>query len=285
MKISITLPSIYPESLERCLNNIKDNTYYKYEVIVVSPFALKLKNVIWIEETERRGCAFAHHVAAERSTGKFLTAFADDFTYRKNWDKFAVDDLLSRERHWPDNYVLGLRFEHQQHIGTNFGIYYPYFPFMRRSNLASCGWIGREYRYGFGDSDFGMRVWDAGGRCEFSREGLISPTPDDDRKGSAIQYSQEDIKLFVNRWSSKYGNLWNTEDIRQFNSDISLNQYPTVMDQRTIFYNKPDLYQALASGSNTDEAREIAMSSQQKENLFRRLTSSARRNFRKRADV
>ena len=195
-KISITIPSLYPDALGRTMDNIEDVTTGDYEVIVVSPFRFERENVVWVEETERKGCAAAHHIAAKAATGDFLVAFADDHVFVDGWDAVAIENFRRRESVFlqrgghssfePAPFCLGLRHTYPQHVGTEFGITYPYFPLLRRSAVDRVGWIGPDYRSGFGDSDLGMRVWEAGGRVEFSEEGLIVVTSDDGRKPGAL---------------------------------------------------------------------------------------------------
>jgi hypothetical protein len=240
VKISITLPSIYPEALRRSLANIRDTTRNEYEVIVVSPFRVESPSIVWIEETERRGCAFAHDVAARRATGEFITAFADDWLYVDGWDEKILPDFLERECQWADEYLMGLRYDGGL-VGTVFGIYYANFPFMRRSNLDRYGWIGPEYRLGFGDSDLSLRVWHRGGRCEFSRERVLDNAEDDRmRKKTIALFAPEDLALFVSRWAPIYGKGLKTDNLRDFNLDVCPEIIEGMGDQRTIYRNGPD---------------------------------------------
>jgi glycosyltransferase involved in cell wall biosynthesis len=239
MKVSITLPSIYPEALDRALQNIEATTRTDHEVIVVSPFRVDRSNVVWVEEKERRGCNFAHDMAARKATGDFITAFVDDVLYVDDWDERIISDFIEREKILDGNNVLGLRFSGQRHVGTVFGIYYPYFPFMRRSNLQKFGWLGPEYRLGFGDADLGMRVWHRGGRCEFSRESVLIVTEDDRRKGETL-FAPEDLVLFTSRWANVYGRDWKIAALRDFNLDVVPEDIPNALAERTIFHNRPD---------------------------------------------
>lgn len=224
LKTSITLPSIYPKSLSQALANIRETTFGECEIIVVSPFEVTGPDVIWVPEKERRGCAYAHARAAERATGDFLLAFADDHRLMEGWDATAARDLAASEKKWgSDIGAIGLRFVNSNLIGTVFGKYYPNFPFMRREVVRRIGWIGEDYQQGFGDCDLGMRIWDAGGWCEHSTRALILIHPDDSRKSGA-NYSQADLSLFVSRWGDKYGVGWETTHLRGFNRDIPLEE-------------------------------------------------------------
>lgn len=266
--ISITLPSIHQEACSRALANIAETTRGPYEAIVVSPFRPDGANVVWLREQVPQGCAYAHAMAAGRARGAYIVPFADDHEFVPDWSEIAIENFERRERrfdHQPrvmvairneDGHVLpmnsigpfalGLRGAHSGHIGTNWGTYYCYFPFMRLSDVHRVGWIGQDYQRGFGDSDLSMRVWSAGGRCEWSEQGLIRPTPDDHRKGddgartAGVGYTEADLRQFVDRWAPRYGCDWNIDDIDGFNVDLRPSEQDADLVQgNTIFCNHP----------------------------------------------
>src|ERR1039458_1140291 len=99
--ISITLPSLYPEALERALTNIECATRAPYQVIVVSPFevhrAVRGGELVWIKETRSTGCNAAHMAAFAQATGEFVTGWVDDHFYSDGWDVMARRDFEERE--------------------------------------------------------------------------------------------------------------------------------------------------------------------------------------------
>jgi hypothetical protein len=246
-KISITLPSIYPVALQSVLASIRSTTRNPYEVIVVSPFRVDEPNVIWVEENERKGCAFAHDVAARHATGEFITAFADDWRYVDGWDEAILPEFLDREQKARGKYLMGLRYDHWNLVGTVFGIYYANFPFMRRSNIERYGWIGPEFKLGFGDADLSLRVWHRGGRCEFSTEKVLRITEEDgERKKTVAIFRPEDLATFTSRWVPVYGAGIKTAEIRDFNLDVCPELIDGCITERTIFGNSPKFVGELA---------------------------------------
>lgn len=257
--ISITLPSIYPAALTRTLRNIEATTRGPYEVIVVSqePPSFAPLTVCWLQEYQPRGCAYAHSRAAAHAIGDYLVPFADDHEFVAGWDEIVMRNFTRRAP--PDRpFALGLRGAHSGHVGTNFGLYYPYFPMMRRADVRNLGWINPDYEAGFGDSDLAMRVWHAGGRCEWSDEGLLRPTQEDKRKEieapaisesrrPAAAYTEADLALFSDRWGSIYGVGWPPNvppeyrpwKIDEFNVDILPEENAALCSGNTVIHNDP----------------------------------------------
>jgi hypothetical protein len=247
--ISITLPSLYPEACAAALRNIRSTTRGSYEVIVVSPFAPEdaiLSNILWLREAQgqQQGCAFAHEDASRYARGEYIVPFADDHAFVDGWDEKVIAEYKARSCSTPNTFVLGLRGTHSAHIGTNFGIYYPYFPFMSCADMREVGFIGGAYRRGFGDSDLAMRVWDSGGRCEFTEGFYLYPTAADKRKEGeggrpGGPYTEGDLKLFVERWAPKYGEGFDTSRIDGFNVDIRPYENPQFVVDNSIYYHHP----------------------------------------------
>lgn len=254
--ISITLPSIYPDALRRALDNIEDATRNPYRVIVSSPFepdrsAMRGGELVWLKEEKQTGCNAAHMAAVGHAGGEFVTAWVDDHLYMDGWDTSALANFEEREVDGP--FILGLRHLNPTHVGTEFGIYYAYFPVMRVEHLDRIGWLTDEYRIGFADSDLCLRVWDAGGRCEWSAEHLVVVHPDDQRKGTrpdGVMYHQHDMDLFLSRWAEKWGAGWDTSTLRNFNIDLTPERFPDLVHAsgRTFFRNDPSFKQIVGEG-------------------------------------
>lgn len=255
--ITVTLPSLYPDALVRVLNNLRDATRSKLQVLVVSPFAppVDFPGVEWIEEdrTRSNGCNAGHARALDSMTGDFVMPWVDDHLLSDGWDVDLLRDYVVREKLFHASapgkpFVVGLRHCWPHHVGTEFGVYYPYFPFLRRAYLDAVGWFDPAYKKGFADSDLALRVWSSGGRCEWSSRSLIVVHHDDDRKAGVV-FEQSDMDLFVERWAGKYGRGWQTGKIRDFNMDVVPEAIPSLASDRTIYQNEPGYrLRALAGG-------------------------------------
>ena len=256
--ISISLPSIYPELIGRTLRNIRDATRSPYEVILVSPEPAPAdcaENVVWIEEPPGTGtgCNAGHAAAWAHMRGEFVTPWVDDHYYVDGWDALAVANYERREREFhktsPDKpFALGLRHIWPHHVGTQFGIYYPYFPLVRRRYIERVGWYDPAYLKGFADGDLALRIWAGGGRCEWSDAGLIQVSMDDDNRKNGVMYAPSDMTLFVERWSPKYGAGWDTGDLRGFNIDFEPQVFPQLCDGNTAYLNEPRFREELVAG-------------------------------------
>lgn len=243
--ISITLPSLYPDSCARTLRNICDATRSPYEVILVSPFPppddLK-ENVTWIEEPAGTGtgCNAGHAAGFATARGEYLMPWVDDHFFLDGWDTIAIPTWQARSKAYDGKpFLLGLRHIFPHHVGTEFGIYYPYFPFAARAVFEMVGWFDPAYRAGFADSDLALRVWDAGGRCEWSDRALVHVHLEDDNRKGGVVFAGEDMTIFLSRWAEKYGQGWRTDHIRDFNIDIEPGAFPDLCVGNTVHYNTP----------------------------------------------
>ncbi len=261
--ISISLPSIYPDLVGRTLRNIRDATRSPYEVILVSPDpppADCAEHVTWIEEPvgTGTGCNAGHAAAWEHMTGDFVTPWVDDHLYVDGWDALAIANYERREAQfhrvspkpkdhlWP--FVLGLRHIWPHHIGTQWGIYYPYFPLVRREYIERVGWYDPAYAKGFADGDLALRIWAVGGRCEWSDNGLIQVDLEADNRKEGVMFSPSDLDLFVQRWAPRYGDGWDTSHIRGFNIDIEPYNFPKLALDNTVYYNHPEFREIVFAG-------------------------------------
>src|ERR1700676_1810419 len=132
--ISITLPSLDQDAALRTIEMLWFRTRGPYEVLLVGQFEIDLPHVISIPEGDARGCAYAHHVAAQHARGDYLLAFADDHELVDGWDEIALAEFVDRRGNFIP-FALGLRGVHSGHVGTDFGMYYPYFPLMTRADV------------------------------------------------------------------------------------------------------------------------------------------------------
>lgn len=259
-KITITLPSLYPDALRRALYNVQDATRTPHEVLVVSPVPppVTFPSTVWVRERPgmANGCNAGHARAyAAHATGDYIMPWVDDHLLADGWDVVTLRNYERREKAFHATapgkpFCLGLRHTWPLHVGTEFGIYYPYFPFSRRKYIEQVGWFDPAYKKGFADSDLAFRFWQAGGRCEWSDHALIVVHHDDDRKAGVV-FEQADMDLFVARWAPKYGAGWKTGKIRDFNMDIEPDNIPQLVDPsgRTVYQNEPAFRdRALASG-------------------------------------
>lgn len=244
MKLSVTLPSLFPELLQHSLPALYQAAPdgVELEILVVAPFKVQGPGIKWIQESEARGNCFAHHTAWRYATGDYVLTLSDDFMVAPGSLQSALEQVIAGEdRHFP--FSVGLH--HQAGIaGTVFGIYYPYFPLMsRRSVEAVGGYFSTDYAAHFGDVDLALRVWSGGGRCELCLEAGITGLVRQGNIPEAIHRSTariRDLETFVRRWKPVYGSGWKTTDIRDFNLDIPSALFPAILKERTIYLNHPD---------------------------------------------
>ncbi len=256
--ISISLPSIYPDLVGRTLRNIRDATRSEYEVILVSPEpppADCAEHVTWIEEPagSGTGCNAGHAAAWEHMKGEFVTPWVDDHLYVDGWSALAIANYERREKkfhakHPGKPFALGLRHIWPHHVGTQFGVYYPYFPLVRREYIEQVGWYDPAYLKGFADGDLALRIWSAGGRCEWTDAGLIQVDMVADNRKAGVMFEQSDMDLFVERWAPRYGDGWATSHIRDFNIDIEPYHFHALVEGNSIYQNHPGYRDEVLAG-------------------------------------
>ena len=225
MKISLTLPSLHPRTLNRTLHNVLDASQGDVEIVMVSPMSPPFydRRIKWVRESHPAGPNAAHALAFAEVTGDLVLAWVDDHLLVQNWDEIVRREFIAKEN--GSTLLYGMRQTEPSQIGTVFNLYYPYFPCMKTSAARAIGWFDGAYKRGFADCDLAMRVLDAGGVCEWSDEPLVIRHVDDRRKGDEIACANGDMELFLERWKGKYGCGWRTENLRDFNRDVGLREF------------------------------------------------------------
>ena len=239
MRVSITLPSLFPEQLAKTIDLIRARTpSVDLEIVVVSPFEVKGPNIVWVREEQAQGNVPAHRAAFAHTTGDFVLALSDDTELAPGWDTIALQNFHARERGQP-LFCLGLSLRTRT-VGTMFGIYYPFFPFARRSCFERIGYFAGPYKAHFADGDIGLRIWAAGGRCEFSEKPLVTlhdpPGRETSHKGKTMD---QDMAAFLALWAPKYGAGWKTNELRDFNLEIGPMEGMVFSRDHTIWFNDP----------------------------------------------
>ena len=245
MKLSLVLPSLFPNALHRTIRNLQATTRgVDYEILAVTPFEVAEEGrVRWIREDDPRGNIAANAAGYARASGDMVVALADDAILVDNWAEISLKRFLAREGARA-HFCLGL---HQMNfvLGAAFGIYFPFFPVVRSSTIRTVGgYYDLVYAARYGDPDLALRIWKAGGRCERTDVPLISRVP---REGSEAvdppaktgHSEKQDIATFAERWGSSYGRGWTFDSQGDFNLDIDAVFELVVGDECSIFVNDP----------------------------------------------
>lgn len=231
--ISITLPSLHREQLVSVVENITWTARTHPEVIIVSPFQpyqVPGSRIVWVREDEAKGVSAAHAAAFAAATGEFVIPWADDHYFTDGWDEVLVGEFKKREMETGIGglgaFALGPRFVvPHNNVETIFGRYYPCFPLMRRQTVVDVGgWLSPEFKVGFADPDLGMRVWEAGGRCEWSTARLLRPSQNNVRypgEGFETKF-KTDAALLVRKWFHLASDRWDLSDTSRYNVGIDL---------------------------------------------------------------
>lgn len=262
MKFSLTLPSLFPAALPDCLRNIFAATRdVEYEILIVSPFEVSGRNIRWIREETPAGNCRAHRMAFDCAAGDVVVALSDDVRLCSGWDRVCARHLMERQRDRP--LLVGLH-QTNRMVGTVFGVYYPFFPAgLRDAILSVGGYFSDDYKAHFGDPDLALRVWSAGGRCEFTTEPVIArierdagATPDRTHKETSLS---RDLSVFAAKWGPKFGAGWKTEALRDFNFDINPAMQLMLCRENSIYFNHPEFRTLIENYWSNIKAWDIEM--------------------------
>jgi hypothetical protein len=206
MTLSIILPSIHKHSLERMLDNIAETTVGKHEVVIVSPFYPPPYpgSTHWVHEGKRLGSSGAQAYGVTFADGHYVVALSDDvILLNKGWDidvlhNFHRREALKKER---GPLCLALRLD-AGGVNVMYGKAYPSLPFMRRADVDVVGWYDPIYFSRYGDNDLGLRIWEMGGRVEWTENAIVSVHPDNASNGMTVV--EDDRTKFLARWQHKF---------------------------------------------------------------------------------
>jgi len=204
-EISILLPSLRPQSVERVINEFTETNYdVDYEIVVVSPFHVKGKKVIWIkEDANRTGSVSATNVAHEHSTGIYVTYFSDDVHPTLGCLREMLDFMKSKP-----SIFLGA-FKMIRPSGGEIG------PFGAYNRLYACygcitnyainligGLFHPSFVYSWCDIDLSLRCWTNKGTVEICEKAQVIPIQIEDElyKKHRERYFERDAETFLEKW-------------------------------------------------------------------------------------
>ena len=244
MKISILLPSVFPDHVAKAIDMIHATSGdVDYEIVVVSPFEVNKPKVRWVHEAVPRGTVPAHAMAYQHASGEFVLGFSDDVGLLPGWASQALA-LYERRAAAHKPFLMGLHARNRI-VSTAFGLYYANFPFVQRTVLDQIGgYFYERYQAHFADPDLSLRVWAAGGRVEFSEKPLMIAEPEsgplrDPGKTRRFKSLAADMALFLSRWKDKFGAGWDTSHAHGFILDINPAIQLTTARDNTICMNTP----------------------------------------------
>lgn len=208
--LSVLFASTRPDYAEVALWNLHRSLQGEnYEIVCVAPFSISGQNVVSIIERESRGCYPAYRTALNASRGDVFAFFTDDMIATPGWAHRLSDELAAAEaRHFP--FVGGLCPVNWQYSHSIYGRYFANWPvFTRRTAEAVGEPFGDEFPHHFGDSDFALKVWQAGGYVGLLGNRTVFILMENPRRpSSAISDGanlQETFAKFHAKWAPKLG--------------------------------------------------------------------------------
>lgn len=203
-EISILLPSVRPEAVERTIREFDEtNSNVNYEIIVVSPFQISGTKTIWIKEDTRRGSVLATQIALRESRAEYVMYFSDDVSPEQNCLKNMLEFVKSRKEPFVGAYKMVQ--PNGREIGP-FGCYdrlYACYGCLSKEtiNLLS-GMFNVDFEYSWCDIDLSLRCWLANGKVEICQNAIVVPRQINDEcyKEHRAKYWEQDVEVFLNKW-------------------------------------------------------------------------------------
>lgn len=259
MKTSILLAALDPDELRRTIDDIVATAggASDYEIVVCAPFAFDAPRTRFAVETEKRGSSWAYNRAAEAAAGEIVVHATDTKKFEPGWLDAGLACLTARDDGRVPFAACLPMFDPSAgdaFVGTAFGRLYPWFFLARRELFARVGPYGNPALKGsFIDVDFGMRIWESGGRCEIvpgpARYRLI---PDAERvrppSTASVEAQAADFRAFLGRWYPIYGGGYGNKtpdgrvDVAPWNLcyDVPSLFFDTYVREGTIVAKDPD---------------------------------------------
>lgn len=215
MKTSILLAALDPGELRRTIDDVvaTAGNAGDYEIVVCAPFSFDAPRTRFVAETEARGTAWAYKLAAEAAQGDILVHITDGKTLRADWLAASLDCLAARDKGGPA-FVACLPMHDPSagdaFVGTVMGRLYPWYFATHRRTVDLLGpYFDPTLKGAFVDTDFGMRVWSSGGRCEVvpggARYDLTAASRVRPTSTASFEAHAADFRTFLGRWYPLYG--------------------------------------------------------------------------------
>jgi GT2 family glycosyltransferase len=206
-KLSVIIPSLRREMLNRCLRSIVSNTHdLDCEIIVVSPFSVIEGchyTIKWVEDTKIAGVSYAVNRGLEAAEGEFVTTLSDECLLQP----YCFDNAVLFAAAQADNIEIALnlipnvippcRFEY-------YGRSYAPFPLLRKSLIEKLGcFFDENYKAFYADPDLSLRVYETGGNVQRCPTAYLScPSIDDPvHLNNVRKYLEPDRAFFKKRWN------------------------------------------------------------------------------------
>jgi GT2 family glycosyltransferase len=208
-EVSIILPSLRREAvLQRVQEFSLTNQRVDYEIIVVSPFAVKEDRVVDIYEDRPQGTIHAHNVAYKNSSGAYIVPWADDAVPTKNCIANILNFVKSHNDPFIASFRLKNRYGQELDQWSVYGKLYAGLSCVSRKTIGLVGgYYDGVYRGYWADPDMSLRVWQSGGKVEICPNAwaIMEHIVDKVREGNWSKYFDNDFDTFLNRWHGEFG--------------------------------------------------------------------------------
>ncbi len=223
-EISIILPSLRQEALfQRVREFSLACPDVDYEIIVVSPFEVKMDRVVHIFERDRKGCIHAHGLAYHHASGEYIVPWSDDASPTVG----CLDNMLKFMKGKRDPFIASFRIKNKYHYELSpwrvYGRLYACWACVSRRTLDMVGgYYDPVFRSYWADPDLSLRVITKGGKIGTCRNTwvILQHINDKVRADNFDKYFKPDTDTFISRWHHQYGQGYDRGEWKNFNTEV-----------------------------------------------------------------
>lgn len=212
MKVSILISTLDAGEMRRSIDDILATAggSADFEIVACAPFAFEAPRTRFVADTAARGASWAYKLASDAARGDVLVHVTDGKRLRAGWLEAAIGLLATRDGGGPP-FVACLPMHDPAYgdgfVGTVVGRLYPWYFATHRRTVDLLGpYFDLDLKGAFLDTDFGMRVWRSGGRCEIVPGGAWYGVAEGTARVRPHGISWvDDFRKFADRWFAATG--------------------------------------------------------------------------------
>jgi hypothetical protein len=233
VELSVLLCSIRPGRVDDAIARIRPQlASFEHEILVVSPFEAAGPNVVWLREETPRGSVHAANFGFAAARGRLTLAMADDIAFDPDAVPTAARQLVAMRAAAVPCVGFAHRRGAQAYVNAAYGRFVPGFYLAPTQALRALGptLCDPAFTVAWADQDLGLRIWEAGGRCEVADGATMELGASGRRvlsQGMTEANTRAEFERFRAKWGSSQPAYWGA-DIRSVAQSVARGFLPLI---------------------------------------------------------